>query len=129
MFKKIDHVEIVVKDLERCLDFYINKLGFSQLSRYKLAAPHFEEAAFIEHNEVRIELLKARDEVSTVETNHLLGIRLPAFEVQDMEKTLDSLAHRGIIPSWGPKYLGDSVRAEIKDIEGNLIELRQWQSS
>ena len=127
MFKKIDHIEIVAKDLEVCLDFYINKLGFSQLSRYSLASPHFEEAAFIEHNEVRIELLKLRGEIIAEETDHILGIRLPAFEVQDMETTLDSLARRGITPSWGPKSLGDSVRAEIKDIEGNLIELRQWQ--
>ena len=124
--EKIDHIEIVVKDIPLCLDFYINKLSFSLLSRYNLASPHFEEAAFIQHNEVRIELLKARDSLVTTEPARIFGIRLPAFEVQDMGVTLDSLERQGITPSWRLKNLGDSIRAEIKDIEGNLIELRQW---
>ena len=129
MFKKIDHIEIIVKDLPQCLDFYINKLGFSQLSRYKLNSPHFEEAALIGHNEIRIELLKRRDVINTIEPERIFGIRLPAFEIDDMDVTLNILKHEGITPSWGPKSLGDSIRAEIKDVEGNLIELRQWQAS
>ena len=43
-----------------------------------------------------------------------------------MDVTLSRLLTNGIEASWGPKLLGDSIRAEIKDIDGNAIELRQW---
>jgi hypothetical protein len=49
-----------------------------------------------------------------------------ALEVGDMQRALDALKAKGIEPSWGPKARPSYVRAEIRDPDGNGIELRQW---
>ena len=36
------------------------------------------------------------------------------------------LRARGIAPSWGPVTREKYARAEIRDPDGNAIELRQW---
>ena len=128
MFTKIDHIEIVAKNLHKMSAFYIQSLGFVEVSRDKLTSAKFKEAIMLAHNEIRIELLSTHADYQPAITEKTFGLHLPAFEVQDMVKTLNMLKHRGIAAAWGPKRLGNSIRAEIFDIEGNSIELRQWYS-
>jgi len=54
------------------------------------------------------------------------GWQCLALEVDDMDATLAELKARGIEPSWGPMKRPDYARAEIRDPDGNPIELRQW---
>jgi glyoxylase I family protein len=55
-----------------------------------------------------------------------LGYRMMALEVDDMQRALDELKAKGIEPSWGPMVRPSYARAEIRDPDGNSIELRQW---
>jgi glyoxylase I family protein len=49
-----------------------------------------------------------------------------ALEVEDMDRALAYLKSRGIEASWGPVKRPSYARAEIRDLDGNVIELRQW---
>jgi glyoxylase I family protein len=42
------------------------------------------------------------------------------------DRALEMLKARNIEPSWGPMKRPDYARAEIRDPDGNPIELRQW---
>ena len=55
-----------------------------------------------------------------------LGWQCLALEVEDMDRALDELKAKGIAPAWGPMKRPDYARAEIRDPDGNPIELRQW---
>jgi hypothetical protein len=43
-----------------------------------------------------------------------------------MDQALRQLKRKGIEASWGPVKRPDYARAEIRDPDGNGIELRQW---
>jgi glyoxylase I family protein len=60
------------------------------------------------------------------EPGERLGWRMMALEVEDMDRALAHLKGKGIEPSWGPKKRPTYARAEIRDPDGNSIELRQW---
>ena len=49
-----------------------------------------------------------------------------ALEIEDMDKAIEYLAGKGVAVTWGPVTLGTSKRAEIRDLDGFPIELRQW---
>jgi hypothetical protein len=49
-----------------------------------------------------------------------------ALEVDDMQQALDYLKKKGIEATWGPITRPSYARAEIRDPDGNAIELRQW---
>jgi len=48
------------------------------------------------------------------------------IEVDDIDAALAFLKAKGIAPSWGPIRRPTYARAEIRDPDGNSIELRQW---
>jgi glyoxylase I family protein len=50
-----------------------------------------------------------------------------ALEVEDMHRAPEHLKAHGIEPSWGPKVRPTYARAEIRDPDGNPIELREWK--
>jgi glyoxylase I family protein len=43
-----------------------------------------------------------------------------------MDRTLEMLKARNVETAWGPLKRPDYARAEIRDPDGNPIELRQW---
>ncbi len=43
-----------------------------------------------------------------------------------MDGTLITLKEKGVEAAWGPVKRPDYARAEIRDPDGNPIELRQW---
>jgi glyoxylase I family protein len=49
-----------------------------------------------------------------------------ALEVEDMQQALEYLKGKGIEPVWGPISRPAYARAEIRDPDGNHIELRHW---
>jgi catechol 2,3-dioxygenase-like lactoylglutathione lyase family enzyme len=55
-----------------------------------------------------------------------LGWQCLALEVDDMERALRTLEEKGVRAAWGPVKRPDYARAEIRDPDGNPIELRQW---
>jgi len=46
--------------------------------------------------------------------------------VEDMDVALAALNAKGVATAWGPVKRPDYARAEIRDPDGNPIELRQW---
>ncbi|WP_373684633.1 VOC family protein [Ramlibacter montanisoli] len=55
-----------------------------------------------------------------------LGWQCLALEVDDIDDALRSLKLQGVEAAWGPVKRADYARAEIRDPDGNPIELRQW---
>lgn len=126
MFRKIDHLEIIPRDLERSLDFYTAVLGFTVKVRKKVEMPPMEEVAYLELNGTVLELISVADPTPPSDAEWQVGYRMMALEVDDMDGALAYLKEKGIEPSWGPVTLGPSKRAEIRDPDGLPVELRQW---
>jgi glyoxylase I family protein len=126
MFKRIDHVELIPRDLEKTIDFYTQVLGFSVKSRKKMEAGPMKEIVFLTLGDTMMELVDMKDAPQIAPDTRRIGYRMIALEVDDMDKAFGYLKTKGIVPSQGPVTLGSSRRAEILDPNGNSIELRQW---
>lgn len=126
MFKRIDHVEIIPSDYERTMEFYIGVLGFAVKQRIPLNAPPLEEIAYLTLGDTMIELIKVTNPVPQA-PGLPVSYHALALEVEDMDKAVAFLTSKGVPVTWGPADLGDSVRAEIQDPDGLVIELRYWK--
>ncbi|MHB0937364.1 MAG: VOC family protein [Armatimonadota bacterium] len=125
MFKRIDHVEIIPSDYERTIYFYTDVLEFTLKQRILLDPP-LEEIAYLTLGNTMIELLKVTSPAPSPE-GMPVGYRGIALEVEDMDRAVEYLTGKGVVITWGPMDLGDSVRAEIQDPDGLVIELRYWK--
>ena len=132
MFRRIDHIELVTAEPERAIDFYSGVLGFHVRSRDRVPASPLGvlDLVYLDLGGTTIELMCYPDaKPGPAPQGEHLGYRLMALEVDDMEAALAALGKRGVEPSWGPKRRPSYVRAEIRDPDGNSIELRQWVRS
>ncbi len=125
MFKRIDHIELVTADPQRAVRFYTEVLGFKVRSRHSV--PGGLELAYLDLGGTTIELMTwtQTQPAPAPDTEHL-GYRMMAIEVDDMQAALDALKAQGVECSWGPLVRPAYARAEIRDPDGNSIELRQW---
>jgi len=125
MFKRIDHIELVTADSERAVRFYTEVLGFEVRSR--VTVPGGLELVYLDLGGTTVELMTYTEmkPAPRAEGEHL-GYRMMALEVDDMQGALAALKAKGIEPSWGPIVRPSYARAEIRDPDGNSIELRQW---
>ncbi len=126
MFKRIDHVEIIPRDFDASLRFYCDVLGFKVKQQMAVAAPPLEEIAYLELGDTVLELMRVTNAALVTTEPWSTGYRMMALEVEDMDKAIEYLAGKGVAVTWGPVSLGKSKRAEIHDIDGLPIELRQW---
>ena len=127
IFKRVDHVEIVSKDAETTIDFYVNILGFKIKSRHEVKMPPMREVIYLELGDTVIEIISADNPEPKSEAPWEVGYRGIALEVEDMAKAVDYLRDKGIAMAVEPVDLGDSFRGEIRDPDGLIIELRQWK--
>ena len=127
MFKRVDHVEIVARNAEKTIDFYVNILGFRIKSRNEVKMPPMREVIYLELGDTVIEVISADDPNPKSEVLWEVGYRGIALEVEDMAKAVDYLQSKGIAIALEPVDLGDSFRGEIRDPDGLIIELRQWK--
>jgi predicted enzyme related to lactoylglutathione lyase len=126
MFVRIDHVEIVPQDFERSLTFYQEVLGFRMVQRMTLPEGPLKEIAFLQLGDGVIEVMHYESVAPSPEAP-AVGFRAMALEVQSMDEAVAALKKHGVAVTWGPVDLGGSIRAEITDPDGLVIELRQWQ--
>ena len=129
LFKRIDHVELVTDQPERTERFYTDVLGFTVKSRDRVTpkAGVALDLAYLELGGTVVELITSRGtSVDPAPTNEHLGYRLIALEVEDMQEAIDHLRPHDVPVVWGPKVTETYIRAEIRDPNGNHIELRQW---
>lgn len=95
---KIDHVAIVVKDLEATIDLYTNTLGFTQIYRETIADQGVE-AVGLEAGDSVIELLRPLDESSPIAVyrgDAATRLHHTAYRVDDIEAKLADLKAKGV---------------------------------
>lgn len=130
MFKRIDHIGIVVNSLDDTLKTYCDQLGYTLLER--VAIPEqLVEAAFLDAGNGTIELISPTD--STSGTARFLAARGEGthhicFEVENIETTLDELRTQGVrlideTPRQGVH--GKVAFIHPKATHGMMIELLQ----
>jgi len=131
MFKRIDHIELLTAAPERIVDFYTRVLGFRE--RERMRVPQTPQGpldlVYLQLGETTLEVMcfpepKFRIPERAAELRQ--GWQCLALEVEDMDRALSVLAEKGVEPSWGPMKRPDYARAEIRDPDGNPVELRQW---
>jgi len=129
MFKRIDHIELLTAAPERMVAFYREVLGFRERSRARIPNSPLGplDLVYMELGGTTVEIMTYPQAViPPASSERRLGYQLMALEVEDMDQALRMLKGKGIAPSWGPVKRPDYARAEIRDPDGNGIELRQW---
>jgi glyoxylase I family protein len=130
MFKRIDHVEIVTDQLDRTVKFYTDVLGFTVKARDRIEGSGLGvpmNLVYLDLGGTVVELISYDGAVvEPAPKNERLGYRMMALEVDDMQKATDYLRTNGVEIVWGPRIRETYSRAEIRDPNGNHIELRQW---
>ena len=129
MFRRIDHVELVTADPERAVRFYTEVLGFKVRARDRVPVSPLGplDLVYLDLGGTTVELMCYPEaKLEAPPQGERLGYRMLALEVDDMDTVLAELKKRGIEASWGPKKRPNYARAEIRDPDGNGIELRQW---
>jgi catechol 2,3-dioxygenase-like lactoylglutathione lyase family enzyme len=123
---RIQHVGVVVSDLERSRDFYANALGLEEVPR---PANFTFDGAWFRFGGTELHLLaeahttggaghEAGEGASHGLTSHL------AFEVDELEPALARLAEHGVELAGGPMPRGDGVtQAFFLDPDGYVLEL------
>ena len=146
MIKKIDHINIVVSDLETTKSFFLD-LGFTEIKSSKLSGPQLStvvglpdiEAEFVSlslgEGTTAIELIKyyspEGDADPLMSKANQLGFRHMAFEVDDIEAVVSRLKANGVelqseIQVWertGKKLL------YFYGPDGILLELAEYPKS
>jgi methylmalonyl-CoA epimerase len=129
--KKIDHIGIVVQDIETALKVYRDALGL-ELTKTEFVPEQAVKVAFLPTGESEIELVQPTTNDSGI-ARHLAkrgeGIHHICLEVDDIEAALAQMAAQGMqlidkrprLDSGGQKY----AFVHPKSAHGVLVELYQ----
>jgi catechol 2,3-dioxygenase-like lactoylglutathione lyase family enzyme len=129
MFKRIDHIELLTANPQRAVDFYTGTLGFRVRERTRVPRTPFGplDLVYLQLGDTTLEVMTYPEASMPPRGDaRRLGWQCLALEVEDMDAALAQLKSRGIEPAWGPMKQPTYARAEIRDPDGNPIELRQW---
>ncbi len=130
MIKRLDHVSIVVRDLDEGLKTFEGLLGIKH-SHIEEVPDQGIKAAMIKVGDVEVELIQPTSSdtgVAKFLENKGEGIHHMCFEVDDVNKELQSLADKGmqLIDKQGRKGLAGMIGfVHPKSTKGVLIELAQ----
>jgi catechol 2,3-dioxygenase-like lactoylglutathione lyase family enzyme len=130
MFKRIDHIELLTAAPERTLAFYTGVLGFRERERRRIPETPSGplDLVYLELGGSTVEVM-CYPEAKAIPSRSAelrLGWQCLALEVDDMDSALCMLKEQGVEAAWGPIKRPHYARAEIRDPDGNPIELRQW---
>jgi glyoxylase I family protein len=129
MFKRIDHIELLTAAPLRTIAFYVDALGFRERERARIPETPSGplELVYLELGGTTIEVMCYPEAtIPPRGAEQRLGWQCLALEVDDMDRALRTLEEKGVRAAWGPVKRPDYARAEIRDPDGNPIELRQW---
>jgi len=133
MVRKIEHIGIVVQDLEKSLLPYQELLGLELKETEELDVQGaLTRVAFFPIGETNVELVYTTAKTGLAAEflrDHGEGIHHIAFEVEDLEKTFQSLRSRGIQFVWD-KIITGSRGSKVaffkaEEFNGVYIELVQ----
>ena len=144
MLKKLFHVNICVRDMERSIKFY-SKLGFSKVNDFTLDDPTVGDALGLEARKLRGVFLRLGDDESApvldlvqfidpppqgtpYATLNNIGICRIAFTVEDIDATYAELIQMNVEFVAPLKKLDGPGGAEVgvvcfKDPDGTILEL------
>lgn len=135
MAMKIDHIAIAVHSLEEALKVYRDLLGL-ELKGVEQVPEQGVRIAFLPVGESRIELLEplsAESPVAKFLEKRGEGIHHICFEVEDLEKTLQDLANKGVKLIDEQPRIGAHGRkmafVHPKSLHGVLLELYQKEEN
>lgn len=121
MFRRIDHIELLTGAPARTLAFYVDVLGFRERERMRIPETPLGplELVYLELGGTTLEVMcyPEATAIPARDRQQRLGWQCLALAV---------LKDGGVEAVWGPVKRPDYARAEIRDPEGNPIELRQW---
>ena len=153
MLEQIDHVNLVVRDLDRMVEFYRHVLGLRETKRVTISGPWIAAVVGLNdaHADVvyldlpagpRIELIRYNRPTAAVEpqglgTSNTPGLRHLAFKVTDIDAAVERLKQAGVrlfsdvqqVPDTQVTYAG-GIRKRLvyfHDPEGNLLELCEYK--
>ena len=130
MFKRIDHIELLTAAPERTIAFYVGVLDFRERERTRIPETPFGplELIYLELGGTTVEVMcyPQAKAIPARSAEQRLGWQCLALEVNDMDDALSALKEKGVEVAWGPIKRPNYARAEIRDPDGNPIELRQW---
>ena len=132
MFKRIDHIELLTADPARAVAFYTGVLGFRERERMRIPETPSGplDLVYLDLGGTTVEVMcYPEKKIAPPEARERLGWQCLALEVEDMDRALAELKRKGIEPSRGPVKRPTYARAEIRDPDGNAIELRQWMQA
>jgi predicted enzyme related to lactoylglutathione lyase len=120
MIKRIKFISIPVRDQNRALDFYTDKLGFTIITDH----PFDEKQRWIE---LRVPKAETRVVLFTMDGDEKrIGSVMPAaFACDDIDETYKELSGRGIEFIGAPQKQDWGSYAMFKDSEGNRFVLSQ----
>jgi len=129
--KRVEHIGIAVKDLEKANDLYEKLLGIAPYKQEEVKSEHVI-TSFFQIGETKIELLKATSEKSAI-YKHIEkrgeGMHHIAFEVEDIYAEMERLHDEGFhILNKKPKLGADNKLVcfiHPKSANSVLIELCQ----
>ncbi|KXH87510.1 methylmalonyl-CoA epimerase [Sporosarcina sp. HYO08] len=96
--KKVDHIGIAVKSIDRSLDYYIQTLGLSCLAIEEVKSQKVR-VAFLDAGNIKLELLEPIGEEGPVATfieKRGEGIHHIAFGVPDIRTRMAELKEKGV---------------------------------
>ncbi len=152
MLESIDHVNIVVDDLESMKAFYRDALGMAVTKEVTISGPWVEEVVVL--NDVladvvylelpsgpRLELIKYHSPPAArpggLEVSNTPGLRHLAFRIDDIDEACARLEQAGVQFTSGIHLVPDSqvtyaggIRKRLvyfRDPEGNLLELCEYK--
>jgi catechol 2,3-dioxygenase-like lactoylglutathione lyase family enzyme len=128
---RMDHIELVARDLEQTISFYVDVLGFKRGRRTISSRPDGSrvEQACVVLDDFMIELFQASPEaIAAGWEPGALGVKTFALRVEDMASTKAELEAQGVVFSREPRPGSsfEGLRGEILDPSGISIELREW---
>jgi methylmalonyl-CoA/ethylmalonyl-CoA epimerase len=127
MLKKLDHIAVVVKDLDKAVKSYIEMFGFKEVER--LAGPGNEfTSVMLAYGDIRVELLQSLKEGSFSKFLEEKGggLHHVSFATDDIAKEMKNLkAQRKKLQNEEPIQMPDAKIAFIHPsaAENVLIEL------
>ena len=96
--KKIDHIAVVVPDIDQALTFWRDALGL-ELAHVEEVKGQAVQVAFLPTGESEVELVKPTTEASGLAKyldKHGPGMHHICLEVDDIQDTLDQLKEKGV---------------------------------
>lgn len=125
--KTLDHVTVVVKDLQRSRRFYVDQLGMEEVARpgFSFSGSWFQAGAtqihlILEHDESGPAGNAIEKELASSRTHHF------AFEVADSFAAAEFLKSQDVPIVSGPKQRPDgAVQTFVLDPDGYVVELCQ----